>query len=43
MFQEIQTPMHITRFLNDERFSEIFRTAVEYNASYPPNYFELVR
>jgi hypothetical protein len=42
-FQEIQTPMHITRFLNDERFSEVFRTAAEYNASYPPNYFEPVR
>jgi hypothetical protein len=42
-FQEIQTPMHITRFLNGERFSEVFRNAAEYNASYPTNLFEPVR
>lgn len=38
-FQGVQTPRHITRFLNGERFSEVFRSAVEYDANYPPNYF----
>jgi hypothetical protein len=42
-FQGIQTPLHITRFLNHERFSEVFRTAAEYNARYPANLFEPVR
>ncbi len=42
-FQEIQTPMHVTRFLNGERFSEVFRSAAEYNASYPSSFFEPVR
>jgi len=38
-FQDIDTPMHITRYLNGERYSEIFRNAVEYNAEIPPNSF----
>jgi hypothetical protein len=42
-FQEIQTPMHITRFLNGERSSEVFRTAAEYDANYPSSLFEPVR
>jgi len=37
--QGVQTPMHITRFLNGQRFSEVFRNAAEYDGSYPPNYF----
>ncbi len=37
--QGVQTPMHITRFLNDERISEIFRKTARYDESYPPNYF----
>lgn len=40
--QDIQTPMHITRFLNGERFSEIFRNSAQYDENYPPNYFEPV-
>ena len=38
-FQDIDTPMHITRYLNGERYSEVFRNAVEYNAEVPPNSF----
>jgi len=38
-FQGIATPMHITRFLNGERYSEIFRKRAEYNVEVPPNYF----
>jgi hypothetical protein len=37
--QDIQTPMHITRFLNGERYSELFRSSVQYNQELPPNYF----
>jgi len=39
-FQDIQTPMHITRFLNGERFSEVFRNTAEYDAAYPANFFQ---
>ncbi len=39
-FGGISTPMHITRFLNDERVSEIFRNTAQYNEEYPPSYFE---
>jgi hypothetical protein len=38
--QGIQTPMHITRFLNGERVSEIFRNSAQYDESYPAGYFE---
>lgn len=38
-FQGVQTPMHITRFLNGDRYSEIFRNFTEYNADHPANYF----
>ena len=42
-FQGVQTPMQITRLRDGERYSEIFRNAVEYNAPYPANYFEPAR
>jgi hypothetical protein len=35
----IQTPMHITRYLNDDRIGETFRNFGKYNEDYPPNYF----
>jgi hypothetical protein len=38
-FQGIQTPMHVTRFRNGERYSEVFRNAVEYNVEHSANYF----
>lgn len=38
--QGIQTPMHIARFLNDERISETFRNTAKYNEDYPPSYFQ---
>ncbi len=38
--QEIQTPMHITRFLNGERVSETFRNSAQYDENYPPDYFQ---
>ncbi len=39
-FQEIQTPMHITRFRNGDRYSETFRHTVRYDEKYPPEYFQ---
>ncbi len=39
-FDGVSTPMHITRFVNDERVSEIFRNTAQYNQEYPPSYFE---
>jgi hypothetical protein len=39
--QGIQTPMHITRFMNDERVAEIYRNTANYNESYPAGTFEL--
>jgi hypothetical protein len=41
--QGIITPMHIARFLNDERVSEIFRSSAHYDDEYPPTYFQPVR
>ena len=38
--QGIQTPMHISRFLNGERVGEIFRNSAQYDQSYPPDYFQ---
>jgi hypothetical protein len=38
-FQGIATPMHITRSLNGERFSEVYRSTVVYNETYPPQLF----
>jgi hypothetical protein len=42
-FQGIQTPMRITRFLDGERASEVFRSTAEYDASYPSTIFEPAR
>ena len=38
-FQGIQTPRHVSRYRNGERYSEVFRSAVEYNVEHPANYF----
>ena len=38
--QGIQTPMHITRFLNDERVSETFRSTAQYNEAFAPSLFQ---
>jgi hypothetical protein len=38
-FQGIQTPMHVTRLRDGERYSEVFRNAVEYNIEVPANCF----
>jgi hypothetical protein len=38
-FQGIQTPMHITRYRNGERYSEVFRNTVQYNVEHPASYF----
>ncbi|HXW14843.1 MAG TPA: hypothetical protein VEN79_10065 [Terriglobia bacterium] len=35
----IQTPMHITRYLNGDRIGETFRATAHYNEDYPANYF----
>lgn len=35
----IQTPMHVTRYLNGDRIGETFRNSAKYNDEYPPNYF----
>jgi hypothetical protein len=35
----IQTPMHITRYLNGNRIGETFRRSAQYNEDYPANYF----
>jgi hypothetical protein len=36
----IQTPMHITRYLNGDRIGETFRSFAKYNEDYPPNDFK---
>jgi len=41
--QSVMTPMHIARFLDDERVSEIFRSSAHYDDEYPPSYFQPVR
>ena len=41
--QGIMTPMHIARFLDDERVSEVFRSSAQYDDEYPPSYFQPVR
>jgi hypothetical protein len=35
----IETPMHITRYLNGDRVGETFRNFAKYNEDYPPNEF----
>jgi hypothetical protein len=42
-FQGVQTPMHIARLLNGQRYSEVFRNFVQYDAPQPPGIFEPVR
>jgi len=39
-FQGIQTPMHITRSLNDERISETFRSTAKYDEVLPASLFQ---
>jgi hypothetical protein len=39
MVDGIQTPMHITRYLNGNRIGETYRNFAKYNEDYPPNYF----
>jgi hypothetical protein len=39
----VLTPMHIARFLNDERVSEVFRSYAHYDDEYPATYFQPVR
>jgi hypothetical protein len=41
--QGIMTPMHIARFLNEERVSEVFRSSAHYDDEYPPTYFQPVQ
>lgn len=36
----IQTPMHITRFLEGERVSEVYRNSAQYDEGYPANTFQ---
>jgi hypothetical protein len=38
-FDGVMTPMHIARFINDERVSENFRNSAKYNETYPPETF----
>jgi hypothetical protein len=38
--QGIRTPMHITRYLNDDRVAEIFRRSAKYDETYPAGYFD---
>ena len=38
-YDGIQTPMHITRYMNGERVGETFRNFANYNESYPAKYF----
>jgi hypothetical protein len=39
----VTTPMHIARFINDERVSEVFRAYAHYDDDYPATYFQPVR
>lgn len=39
----VWTPMHVTRFLNDERVTETFRNSAKYGDTYPPETFEPVQ
>jgi len=38
--QGIMTPMHLTRYLNDERVSETYRNSARYDEDYPAGYFQ---
>jgi hypothetical protein len=37
------TPMHIARFMDGDRVSEVFRSFAHYDDDYPPTYFQPVR
>jgi len=39
----IITPMHIARFLDGDRVSEVFRSSAHYDDEYPSTYFQPVR
>jgi hypothetical protein len=39
----VMTPMHIARFFNEERVSEIFRSSAHYDDEYPSTYFQPVQ
>jgi len=39
----VMTPMHIARFMDEERVSEVFRNFGHYDDAYPPTYFQPVR
>jgi len=39
----VMTPMHIARFMDDERVSEVFRNFAHYDDEYPSTYFQPVR
>jgi hypothetical protein len=38
--QGIKTPMQITRYLNGDRISAVFRNEARYDEEYPPGYFQ---
>jgi hypothetical protein len=38
-FNGVQTPMHVSRYLNGDRIGETFRNFAQYNEDYPANYF----
>jgi hypothetical protein len=39
----VVTPMHIARFMDAERVSEVFRNFAHYDDEYPPTYFQPVQ
>jgi hypothetical protein len=39
----VMTPMHIARFIDGERVSEVFRSFAHYDDDYPATYFQPVR
>jgi len=39
VFEGVNTPMHITRMVNGERVSEVYRSTVAYNDAYPASLF----
>jgi hypothetical protein len=39
----VMTPMHIARFMDGERVSEVFRSYAHYDDDYPATYFQPVR
>jgi hypothetical protein len=40
VFQGIQTPMRLVRYVDGERAAEYFLNTAEYNKEFPPGYFE---